>query len=55
VLNENIVVKCMQLFESKSTRHGNMLIGFTQSGKTTTWEILQEALNKLYQKEYEER
>jgi dynein heavy chain, axonemal len=48
VLNENIVVKCMQLFESKSTRHGNMLIGFTQSGKTTTWEILQEALNKLY-------
>lgn len=55
VLNENLVVKCMQLYESKCTRHGNMLIGFTHSGKTTTWELLQEALNKLYQKELEER
>lgn len=36
-LNENIVVKTMQLFESKSTRHGNMLVGSTLSGKTTVW------------------
>jgi dynein heavy chain len=54
-LNENIVVKCMQLYESKCTRHGNMLIGTTLSGKTTTWEILQDALNVLYDKEKKER
>lgn len=54
-LNENIVVKCMQLYETKCTRHGNMLIGYTMSGKTTTWEILQEALNKLHEKEKSER
>lgn len=40
VLNENIVVKCMQLYESKCTRHGNMVIGSTMSGKTTCWEVL---------------
>ena len=55
VLNENIVVKCMQLYESKCTRHGNMVIGSTMSGKTTCWEILMEALNKSYEKEFEER
>jgi dynein heavy chain len=54
-LNENIVVKCMQLYETKCTRHGNMLIGSTMSGKTTVWTILQEALNKLHEKEKQER
>lgn len=46
-LDEGIVVKCMQLRECKATRHGNMLIGQTMSGKTTCWDILQEALNRL--------
>lgn len=46
-LNENLIVKCMQLYESKVTRHGNMLVGLTQSGKTSCWQILQEALNLL--------
>jgi len=55
VLNENIVVKCMQLYESKCTRHSNMVIGNTMAGKTTTWEILQEALNESYKKEFAER
>jgi len=36
-LNENVVVKIMQLYESKATRHGNMLVGHTQAGKTTAW------------------
>lgn len=36
-LNENLVVKIMQLYESKETRHGNMLVGLTQSGKSTSW------------------
>jgi dynein heavy chain len=44
-LNENIVVKVMQLYESKCTRHGNMVVGDTMSGKTTCWTILMDALN----------
>jgi dynein heavy chain len=44
-LNENLVVKIMQLYESKVTRHGNMLVGATLSGKTRCWEILADALN----------
>jgi len=36
-LNENLIVKTMQLYESKRTRHGNMLVGMTQSGKTSAW------------------
>lgn len=28
-LNENLIVKTMQLYESKVTRHGNMLVGLT--------------------------
>ncbi len=46
-LNENLIVKCMQLYESKVTRHGNMLVGLTQSGKTSCWQILCDALNLL--------
>jgi len=30
----------MQLYESKNTRHGNMLVGLTQSGKSAAWQIL---------------
>jgi dynein heavy chain len=37
MLDENIVVKCLQLYESKCTRHGNMVIGLTMSGKSTAW------------------
>jgi dynein heavy chain len=36
-LNENLVVKIFQLYENKVTRHGNMLVGATMSGKTTAW------------------
>lgn len=39
-LNENLVVKIMQLYASKQTRHGNMLVGMTQSGKSRAWQIL---------------
>jgi dynein heavy chain len=46
-LNENLVVKMMQLYESKVTRHGNMLVGSTFAGKTKCWEILADALNSL--------
>lgn len=39
-LNENLVVKIMQLYEYKNTRHGNMLVGKTMSGKSRAWQIL---------------
>ena len=45
----------MQLKECKDTRHGNMLIGQTMSGKTVCWELLSEALNRLHREEKEER
>jgi len=54
-LDENIVVKCMQLQECKNTRHGNMLIGTTMSGKTTCWSILADALNRIHKEEKEEK
>jgi len=54
-LNENLVVKIMQLYESKVTRHGNMLVGLTMSGKTRCWEILQDALNQLNEEEKERK
>jgi dynein heavy chain len=41
----------MQLYESNVTRHGNMLVGETLSGKTKSWEILQDALNILHEDE----
>ena len=43
----------MQLYESKVTRHGNMLVGATMSGKTKCWEILMDALNALHEDEKE--
>jgi dynein heavy chain len=36
-LNENMIVKIMQLYGSKVVRHGNMIVGKTMSGKTTCW------------------
>jgi dynein heavy chain len=41
----------MQLYESKVTRHGNMLVGLSMSGKTRCWEILMEAMNRLNHEE----
>ena len=40
-------MKIMQLYESKVTRHGNILVGASLSGKTTAWKILLDALNRL--------
>ncbi len=46
-------MKIFQLYENKVTRHGNMLVGATMSGKTTAWEILADALNLLNAEEKE--
>jgi dynein heavy chain, axonemal len=46
-INANLAVKIVQLYESKITRHGNMLVGKTLSGKTTLTEVLYDACNLL--------
>ena len=42
-----VVFKCIQTYESKLTRHGNMLVGPSLSGKTTTWKMLSAAMSRL--------
>lgn len=42
-----IVLKCLQLYETKRTRHGNMLVGQTLSGKSTVWRTLAAAQSAL--------
>ena len=46
VKNEQIK-KMIQLYDTKNTRHGNMLVGSSLSGKSTCWKILKNALNAL--------
>lgn len=41
------IKKMIQLFDSKNTRHGNMLVGTSMSGKSTCWKILKNAMNTL--------
>lgn len=41
----------MQLYETKETRHGNMLVGTTMSGKTRCWQILADAMNLLHKQQ----
>lgn len=36
-----IIKKIIQIYEVKLTRHGNMLVGQSCSGKSTAWTILQ--------------
>ncbi|XP_038058161.1 dynein heavy chain 6, axonemal-like isoform X2 [Patiria miniata] len=43
-----IVKKVIQLYETMIVRHGVMLVGPTGGGKTTTYEILQQALTELH-------
>ena len=42
-----LVTKVIQLYESKNTRHGNMIVGRTGSGKSTCWKMLQAAMTRL--------
>jgi dynein heavy chain len=37
----------VQLYDSKNTRHGNMLVGTSMSGKSTCWKILRNTMNNL--------
>jgi dynein heavy chain len=42
-----LIRKTIQLYETKLTRHGVMIVGVTGSGKTTIIKILQGALTRL--------
>ncbi|CBY19092.1 unnamed protein product [Oikopleura dioica] len=46
-LSANAIGKVIQLYETKNSRHSTMIVGATQSGKTTTWKCLQNALSSL--------
>ncbi|CAD7941177.1 unnamed protein product [Amoebophrya sp. A25] len=39
----HIIKKTISTYETKMTRHGNMLVGNTLGGKTVAWKTLQEA------------
>ena len=41
------ISKIIQIFDCKSARHGNMIVGKTGSGKTRAWEILIKAMTRL--------
>ncbi|KAI8915474.1 dynein heavy chain and region D6 of dynein motor-domain-containing protein [Powellomyces hirtus] len=44
---ETIITKVIQLYETKLTRHGVMIVGATGSGKSTVWKLLQATSTKL--------
>ena len=41
------IKKVIQLYDNKNTRHGNMLVGSSMSGKSTCWKILKNTMNTL--------
>ena len=43
------ISKIVQIFDCKSARHGNMIVGKTGSGKTRAREILIKAMSRLKQ------
>ena len=45
-----LVQKTLQLFESKSIRHGNMLVGGSLAGKSTAWNMLARSITALHAK-----
>jgi len=46
-LHQGLIKKVIQLYETKLTRHGTMVVGKTGSGKSTCWKTLQRALSRL--------
>ncbi|KAJ3172703.1 Dynein heavy chain 2, axonemal, partial [Geranomyces variabilis] len=44
---ETVITKVIQLYETKLTRHGVMIVGATGSGKSTVWKLLQQTSTKL--------
>ncbi|XP_033636218.1 dynein heavy chain 2, axonemal-like isoform X2 [Asterias rubens] len=44
---QSTVLKVIQLYETKNSRHSVMIVGKTGSGKTVTWRILQSTLSRM--------
>jgi DNA polymerase III gamma/tau subunit len=42
------LVKIIQLLETMTVRHGNMIVGFAGVGKTTLSTVLGKALSQLH-------
>lgn len=42
-----MVSKVIQLYETKASRHGVMIVGDTGSGKSTVWKLLQSTMLKM--------
>ena len=47
-IHQPLIDKCIQLYESKGTRHGNILVGPTCAGKSTVWKMLSAAMTALH-------
>jgi len=47
MVNEHSITKVIQLYETKTSRHSVMIVGGTQSAKTTTWRVLQGSMTAL--------
>jgi len=50
-IHDPLVTKVIQLYDSIQTRHGNMLVGSTLAGKSTSWKILEKAMNALHKEQ----
>lgn len=50
-----LIQKVIQLYDTKKTRHGNMLVGSTLSGKSTVWQLLARTLKRLKVEQGEEK
>jgi len=50
-----LIQKVIQLYDTKKTRHGNMLVGSTLSGKSTVWQLLARTLKRLKQEKGEDK
>jgi dynein heavy chain len=44
---DQFVTKIWQLFDTMNVRHGLMLVGPTGSGKTVSYQVLKDAINKV--------
>ncbi|EDV25795.1 uncharacterized protein TRIADDRAFT_23475 [Trichoplax adhaerens] len=45
--HEKLIMKVLQLYETKNSRHAVMVIGQTESGKTVVWKTLQAAMTRM--------
>ncbi|XP_049764343.1 dynein axonemal heavy chain 2 [Schistocerca cancellata] len=45
------IVKIIQLYETKNSRHSTMIVGKTGAGKSATWRMLQASLSRLRKEE----